>query len=221
MIALKSELERESVYDRPGADEVARLRDQTHRELESMDSPADILAEILARQLANYRGPMPSTGEELRAFVVAQFRSAAGPTAVSAMLEQFVEEDHVTRSANTIRRMLVLVRSQVRPALTCDAIAIAMGIHIGEGRSLDEIAEAHGITKQALSKRTIRVCEELGLPPSVLMRPESARESYRLKQTQRHSAARAAGMGSGSMEELKAKLTAARQRVNGAALRSK
>jgi hypothetical protein len=211
--------DRPSVYDRPGNSEVARLREETDRNVEAMDSPADLLADALHRQVEGYAGEMPRDRAALKHFVVAQFRSAAGPTAVSAMLEAWVAYDESVHIAKAVRRMLVLIRSQARPALTCDAIAIAMGIHIGEGRSLDEIASAHKITKQALSKRAIRICTELGLSPSVLMRSTESRESYRVKQRQRHAAARDAGMGMGSIASLKQKLEAARQHVTGRALK--
>lgn len=208
-----------SPFDRPGNREVARLKQETTRGIEAIDSPADLLADALSQQLAAYSGPMPSDRDSLRIFVIRQFRSAAGPTAVSAMIENFVAADEGIHIAHAVRRMLVLIRSQKRPALTCDAIAIAMGIHIGEGRSLEEIASAYGITKQALSKRAIRICNELGLPPSVLMRSEESRESYRRKQNQRHTAAREAGLGIGSIATLKQKLAAAREHVTGAQLK--
>ena len=211
-----------SVFDRPGGHEVARLRGETSHVIEALDSPADLLAQELKIQVDRYfddGGEIPESRDTFCRFVVEQFRSAAGPTAVSAMLENFIATDEITHMANMARRMLVIIRSQARPALTCDAIAIAFGMHIGEGRSLEEIAKAHGITKQALSKRAIRICNELGLQPSTLMRSEKSRESYRLKQRQRHAAAREAGLGLGSIAELKAKLAAARQHVNGSQLK--
>lgn len=210
---------RPSVFERPGTGEVSRLRQETSRTIDALDSPADLLADALHDQVSGYAGPMPSTRECLRTFVVAQFRCAAGPTAVSAMLEAFVANDEGIHIANAVRRMLVLIRSQARPALTCDAIAIAMGIHIGEGRSLEKIAAAHRITKQALSKRAIRICSELGIPPSVLMRSTESRESYRVKQKQRHAAARDAGNINGSFESLKKKLAASREHVSGSTLK--
>jgi len=208
-----------SVFDRPGSREVARLNEETIQGIEAIDSPADLLADAMHAQVASFDGEIPKTKEGLARFVVSIWRSAAGPTAVSAMLQNFIAVDEGIHIANAVRRMLVIIRSQAKPGLTCDAIAIAMGIHIGEGRSLEEIAKSHGITKQALSKRAIRICNELGLPPSVLMRSEESRESYRRKQCQRHDAARQAGLGIGSIETLKAKLSAARQHVNGKQLK--
>ena len=216
-----SESENRSVFDRPGHGEVARLNEDTVKSVEALDSPADLLADALHEQLSDYDGPLPVSRDSLRSFVIQQFRYAAGPTAVSAMLENFVAHDEGIHIANAVRRMLVIIRSQARPALTCDAIAIAMGIHIGEGRSLEEIAKAHGITKQALSKRVIRICDDLHLPPSVLMRSVESRESYRIKQLERHAVAYDAGMGNGSSESLKAKLAAARKHVTGHQLKQR
>ncbi len=207
--------EQRSVFDRPGAKEVARLRDATINEINGIDTPADQIADAMHAEVRRHAGPLPQDRETLGRFVVSLFHSAAGPTAVSAMIENYIAMDEGVHIANAVRRMLVIIRSQARPALTCDAIAIAMGIHIGEGRSLEEIAQAHGITKQALSKRAIRICDELGLPPSVLMRSEESRESYRVKQTQRHAAAKAAGLGLGTIANLKAKLAQARVHVTG------
>jgi hypothetical protein len=209
---------RASVFDRPGGHEVARLKAETTHTIDALDSPADLLAQELKTQVDRYfeeGGEIPASRERFSVFVVEQFRSAAGPTAVSAMLENFIATDEITHMANMARRMLVIIRGQARPALTCDALAIAFGMHIGEGRSLEEIAKSHGITKQALSKRAIRICNELGLQPSPLMRSVKSRDSYRIKQRQRHAAARQAGLGLGSIEELRTKLAAAREHVSG------
>ena len=87
MIALKSEFSENTVnlYDRPGSHEVARLREETSRTIDAIDTPADMLAEALNDQLAKYKGPLPNDRESLRAFILEQFHSAAGPTAISAM----------------------------------------------------------------------------------------------------------------------------------------
>lgn len=220
MIAFQSESSALDCYDRPGSSAVARLRGETSASLNAIDQPADLLAEALSSQLAAYSGPMPQSRDELRTFVVRQFRGVASVTAVSAMIQEFIENDEQSHLAKAIRRMLVVIRMQARPALTCDALAVAMGIHLGEGRTLEEIARAHGVTKQALSKRAVKICEDLGLRPSVLMRTENSRESYRLKQRQRHAAARAAGAGGEPIDALKRKLAAARQHVSGRELRS-
>lgn len=221
MIAFTPHIEAEiqSVYERPGSREVDRAKEETTHRLELLDSPGDLLAEALNCQLSSYRGSLPQSHDELRRFVMNQFHSAAGPTAVSAMIEHFIAEDVTVQTANVVRRMLVLIRSQAKPALTCDALAVALGFHIGEARSFEEIADAHGVTKQALSKRAIRFCTMLGIKPSPLMRSEESRESYRSKQLERHSAARAAGMGTDSLSALKKRLAAARSRKTAEQLR--
>lgn len=206
-------------FERPGSHEVARLRTHTSQQLEALDSPSDLIAEALSGQLQSYKGPLPRDHDVLRRFCVEQFRSSLAPKAVSAMLDSYVDQEQSTHIYDAIRRFLILIRSQAKPAMTCDAIAIAMGIHLTEARTINEIARAHKTTKQAMSKRAIRVCEKLGLKPSVLMRSESSRESYRIKQTQRHRAARDAAMGNGSIASLREKLAASRQHVTGETLR--
>lgn len=210
MIAFHSEAAQFDQFARPAPSEVARLAQETGRAIDGIDQPADLLADALDSQLSAYQGPIPQSRDMLRLFVVRQFRSVASVTAVSAMIQEFVDNDEQSHLAKALRRMLIVIRTQARPALTCDALAVAMGIHLGEGRTLEEIAKAHGVTKQALSKRAVKICDELGLRPSVLMRTEDSRESYRIKQRQRHAAARAAGLGGAPISALKQKLAAAR-----------
>lgn len=208
-----------SVFERPGSAEVLRLAESTNRTIEAIDSPADFIADALHQQLDGYSGPIPQSHAGLRNFVISQFRNAAGPTAVSAMLEGYIEREEIVHIATAIKRMLITIRNQSRPALACDAISIAMGFHIGEGKSIEQVAKKHGVTKQALSKRAIRLCTELGLDPSVLMRSIESRESYRIKQKGRHAAARHAGLGDRPVEEMRAALLATRQHVNAKQLR--
>jgi hypothetical protein len=67
-----------------------------------------------------------------------------------------------------------------KPALTVDCIAQATRIELeGNGRKQTNLSAKHGVTKQAVSKRQIRVTEMLGLKPSDNMRSEETRDSYR------------------------------------------
>lgn len=220
MIAFSQEPELPSIYDRPASREVARLRDATTDTLESLDQPADFLAEALDQQLKAYEGPMPKSATELRMFVLSQFRQSASVSAVSSMLEAFIERDEQSHMAVVVRRMLVVIQCQSRPELACDALAFALGIHIGEGRTCQEIAARHGVTKQAFSKRAIRIARELGLDPSILMRSEDSRRSYQLKQLQRHEAVRCAVMGKGTLKAIRERLIEARRHVSGQQLRT-
>lgn len=220
MIAFQSHDEAPSRDERPGPREIARRNQETATTIEQIDQPADLLADALDQQVQAYSGPVPTDRKELRRFVVAQFRSSVSVTAVSAMIAQFIEQDEQIHLATALRRMLVVIRYQSDPEITADAIAFALGIHLGEGRTCEEIAEAHGITKQAFSKRVIRIGQDLGLSPSVLMRSFESRRSYQIKQKERHEAARAAGNGSCSMAELRAKFARARQHLSGRELRA-
>lgn len=208
-----------SSYDRPAPKEVARLREATDSTIEALDQPADLLADMLDRQLSDFSGSLPTTKEGLRMFVIQQFRGIATVTAVSAMIDRFVDSEVRGQLADFGRRMLVVIRTQSRPALACDCLAAAFGMHISEGRTMEELASPHGVTKQAFSKRTVRLCRELGVEPSVLMRSEDSRESYRLKQLQKHAVARAAGTGSVNTKTLREKLALCRKHMTGRELR--
>ena len=64
------------------------------------------------------------------------------------------------------------------PAMVFDAVCYATGVLAIEGKSATELAEKHGVTKQAFSKIAVEWCNKFGLPPARSMKSKNARKVY-------------------------------------------
>ena len=78
----------------------------------------------------------------------------------------------------TARHVLGEILNHSNARLTAECIALASGLAYS-GASMTEIAQRHGITRAAVSKRCVELTELLNLRPSRAMRSLTARKSYR------------------------------------------
>ena len=78
----------------------------------------------------------------------------------------------------TARHVLGEVLNHSNARLTAECIALVSGL-IYCGDSMTDIAQRHGITRAAVSKRCVELTELLNLRPSRAMRSLTARKSYR------------------------------------------
>ena len=78
----------------------------------------------------------------------------------------------------TARHVLGEVLNHANARLTAECIALVSGL-IYSGDSMTDIAQRHGITRAAVSKRCVELTELLNLRPSRAMRSLTARKSYR------------------------------------------
>ena len=91
------------------------------------------------------------------------------------------------RDATEILRHLVAdLVSEGNMRLTVECLALALGLSAYNGDSMTEIAERHGVTRAAVSKRCVDITERLNLPPSRAMRSEMARKIYQRSRTRHH-----------------------------------
>lgn len=74
-----------------------------------------------------------------------------------------------------VRRLVGLMLADANPALGVECMAIVTGIGY-EGSSMADIARRHGVTRAAVSKRCVDLCDAFGVPPVRAMRPEKNRE---------------------------------------------
>lgn len=84
-------------------------------------------------------------------------------------------------SNKTLRIAQVIIREIAfsRDAqLEAKVMALGAGIILGDGDNMTRIAAAHGLTKQALSKRVLAYCDANNLPPSPFMRSAKDRKTY-------------------------------------------
>jgi hypothetical protein len=77
-----------------------------------------------------------------------------------------------------IRRVVGEILCHDNARLTTECIALVSGLAY-DGSSMTEIAQRHGISRAAVSKRCVELTELLDLPPSRAMRSLTARKRYR------------------------------------------
>ena len=70
--------------------------------------------------------------------------------------------------------------------LTVECLAVALGLSSYNGESMTSIANRHGVSRAAVSKRCVDITTQLNLPPSRAMRSEKARKTYQKSRTKHH-----------------------------------
>ena len=89
------------------------------------------------------------------------------------------EEQRPERGALVVvRRLVGIMLADTHPALGVECMALVTGIGY-EGSSMAEIARRHRVTRAAVSKRCVDLCDAFGVPPVRAMRPEKNREKCR------------------------------------------
>ena len=97
-------------------------------------------------------------------------------------------EETSTRSVTDVLRHFVAdLLSEGNTRLTIECLAIALGLSAYDGETMTDIAQRHGITRAAVSKRCVDITERLNLPPSRAMRSTRARRIYQKAQLKRNS----------------------------------
>lgn len=77
-----------------------------------------------------------------------------------------------------VRKLVCVLLADTNPALGVECMALVTGIGY-EGASMADIARRHGVTRAAVSKRCVDLCDAYGIPPVRAMRPEKNRERCR------------------------------------------
>lgn len=98
----------------------------------------------------------------------------ASPELNSDKVKKALSDSRIIRA---LKSVIMRISGSKTPRLEADSYLISIGM-ISDGDTITRIAYKHGITKQAISKRVIELCDELGLEPSVLMRSEAVRDVY-------------------------------------------
>ncbi len=102
---------------------------------------------------------------------------------VSACLKSSAGDAFSKTGSNATLRIAQVILREIAfskdPRLEAEIMALGAGVILAEKDNITRIAEKHGLTKQAISKRVIKFCDENGLPPSIFMRSKKDRETYR------------------------------------------
>ncbi len=121
---------------------------------------------------------------------MAESSAASYTPDIAAMVDQESEDGEPTNdmgSATRILRHLVAdLVAEGNTRLTIECLAIALGLRVYSGDSMTEIANRHGVTRAAVSKRCVDITTRLNLQPSRAMRSKRARQTYRNSQLKRY-----------------------------------
>ncbi|MEI6656618.1 MAG: hypothetical protein WCP45_17785 [Verrucomicrobiota bacterium] len=121
---------------------------------------------------------------------MAESSAASYTPDIAAMVDHETENAEPVndmRGATRILRHLVAdLVAEGNTRLTIECLAIALGLRVYAGDSMTEIANRHGVTRAAVSKRCVDITTRLNLQPSRAMRSKRARQTYRNAQLKRY-----------------------------------
>ena len=147
---------------------------------ESMDTLEDVIRE----RIYAHPEPIPKTVSEFRIVVekiyLSAISSASKTGSVQEALTQYVESQLSERIWEAIAQVLSNIVDSPNPRKTADLYACATGLRLRQGITLTDLAKKYGVSKQALDKQLVSLCEKLDLPPPRMMKSQLSRESYRL-----------------------------------------
>ena len=147
---------------------------------ESMDTLEDVIRE----RIYAHPEPIPQTVSEFRIVVekiyLSAISSASKTGSVQEALTQYVESQLSERIWEAIAQVLSNIVDSPNPRKTADLYACATGLRLRQGITLTDLAKKYGVSKQALDKQLVSLCEKLDLPPPRMMKSQLSRESYRL-----------------------------------------
>jgi hypothetical protein len=100
--------------------------------------------------------------------------AAAGTSPAELDVDQLAQDD---APHEIMRRLIGEMLMQSNASLSLECLALVTGLAY-RGDSMTAIAERHGVTRAAVSKRCVELTQSLNLKPSRAMRSLLARESY-------------------------------------------
>jgi hypothetical protein len=88
---------------------------------------------------------------------------------------------------DALTRVIALIYDSPNYRLKIATIVVSFGLPLFLGKSMKNIAEMHGVTKQALSKSVKGFQKKFGLPPTRGQKSQAACEKYRQVQLKRYA----------------------------------
>ena len=86
------------------------------------------------------------------------------------------QTDDMRGATRILRHLVADLVAEGNTRLTIECLAIALGLRVYAGDSMTEIANRHGVTRAAVSKRCVDITIRLNLQPSRAMRCKRARK---------------------------------------------
>jgi hypothetical protein len=130
----------------------------------------------------HHAAPHPSDDDEATEAVEELIAEFGVRGLVSACLKSSAGDEFGRVGSNSTLRIAQVILREIAfsrdPRLEAEIMALGAGLILAEKDNITRIAEKHGLTKQAISKRVIKFCDDNGLPPSIYMRTKKDRETY-------------------------------------------
>jgi len=102
------------------------------------------------------------------------------------VLQEYIKEKVRREVQDALTRVIALIYDSSNYRLKIATIVCSFGLPLFLGKSMKEIAEMHGVTKQALSKSVKLFQKNFGLPPTRGQKSLAACEKYRKIQLERN-----------------------------------
>lgn len=103
------------------------------------------------------------------------------------VLQEYIKERIRAEVRDALTRSMALIYDSSNYRLKIATIVCAFGLPLFLGKSMKDIAELHGVTKQALSKSVKLFQKKFDLSPTRAQKSLQACEKYRQIQLQRHN----------------------------------
>jgi hypothetical protein len=145
---------------------------------------AKLVAQGLDKPMVARRGNGAAAGDSADSPVM---RTGDDPALVSPAVEsEEVAGMPMHIVADILRHFVADLMADANTRLTVECLAVSLGLSAYNGESMTDIANRHGVTRAAVSKRCVDITKRLNLPPSRAMRSEKARKIYRKAQLKRN-----------------------------------
>jgi hypothetical protein len=102
------------------------------------------------------------------------------------VLQEYIKEKIRIEVQDALTRVIAIIYDSNNYKLKLATIVCAFGLPLFLGKSMKEVAELHGITRQALSKSVKLFQKNFGLPPTRGQKSLEACEKYRQIQLERN-----------------------------------
>jgi hypothetical protein len=145
-----------------------------------IDTPEDMLREILANAAARWTGRIPQTALEFRSVIASVALDALKDAIARGSLADLFDLGTPPRSdLETSKLILAEILGDKNPRLQAKCIDFVFGFGVAAERTETDIGATEGVGRAAVSQRCVTLRETFGLPEVPGMKGDHARDTYR------------------------------------------
>jgi hypothetical protein len=149
---------------------------------EAIDSTEDLIREVATEKLRAFKKLKPEAEMMILPLITATVRGCIEAGTERGLFHNENSATFTPKFKEILVRILTEIHAHPNPRLYIRCLDVAFGLSMWEGASQTTIAGDHDVTKANVSKISVGICNQYGIPPSRGMKPVSARESYRERQ---------------------------------------